>query len=85
MCRHLVSLRRKAPNGVGCGRGYNLPHGEGGHGGYPREILKNKDLFTLFSRSNLIVISYLVELFIFEWFVQINESLLVSNCVEKKS
>ena len=57
--------------GVGAGGGRPLPQGEGGvTGAIPEKFLKNKDLFTLFSRSN-IVISYLVELFIFEWFVQI--------------
>ena len=56
--------------GVGAGGGRPLPQGRGGSGGHPEKCLKNKDLLTLFSRSNFIVISYLVELYIFEWFIQ---------------
>ena len=52
-----VSLRCIAPNGGRCGTGGGVPGDK---------CLKNKDLFTLF-----IVIGHLVELFIFEWFVQI--------------
>ena len=40
--------------GVGAGGGRSLPQGVGvGPGGLPAKFLKNKDLFTLFSRSNL--------------------------------
>ena len=44
--------------GVGAGGGRHFPRGGGGGGGggclggHPEKFLKNKDLFTLFSRSN---------------------------------
>ena len=57
--------------GVGAGGGHPLPQGRGGFGTTPEKILKNKDLiiyaiFKIKFLINIIVISYLVELFIFE-------------------
>ena len=60
--------------GVGTGGGCPLLKGGGFPGDRPLEIFENKDLFMLFQDQiliNIIVISYLVELFIFEWIVQI--------------
>ena len=45
--------------GVDAGGGLSLPQGEGGPGGYPREIFEIGLI-----RSKFLVISYLVELFL---------------------
>ena len=58
--------------GVGAGGGHPLPQRRGGGSGTtPEKFLKNKDLiiyaiFKIKFLINIIVISYLVELFIFE-------------------
>ena len=46
------------------------PHGEGVPGATPEKLEKYGHIYAIF-KINFIVISYLVELFIFEWFLQI--------------
>ena len=57
---------------MGVGAGGDTPSlmGRGGYGGHPQKILKKRTFYAIF-KIKFIVISYLVELFNFWWYVRI--------------